>query len=41
MKDTTGSDKSASDLDILLNNDFKDRLTSTLYDKSDVLSLQS
>jgi hypothetical protein len=35
LKDTTESDKSASYLDILLNIDSNDRLTTTLYDKRD------
>jgi hypothetical protein len=35
IKDTTESDKSASYLDILLNIDSSDRLTTSLYDKRD------
>jgi hypothetical protein len=33
VKDTTESDNSTSYLDILLNIDFNDRLTTSLYDK--------
>jgi hypothetical protein len=35
IKDTTESDRSASYLDILLDIDFNDRLTTSLYDKRD------
>jgi hypothetical protein len=35
IKDTTESDKPASYLDILLNIDSNDRLTTSLYDKHD------
>jgi hypothetical protein len=35
IKDTTESDKSASHLDILLNMDYNERLTASLYDKRD------
>jgi hypothetical protein len=35
IKDTTESDKSASYLDILLNIDSNDKLTTTVYDKRD------
>jgi hypothetical protein len=35
MKDTTESGKSGSSVNILLNNDSNDRLTSTLFDKRD------
>jgi hypothetical protein len=40
IKNTTESDKSASHLDILLDIDCNGRLTTTLYDKRDVLTLQ-
>jgi hypothetical protein len=40
IKDTTESDKSASDLDILINIDSNGRLTTSLYNKHDDLTLQ-